>query len=186
MCILHSFQDTDDLFPSPEAKGQNNLAFASLLQLGNPAACVDLLTKTQRAPEAAMFARTYAPSKMPEAVAAWRAELQGKNRGKLATSIADPIENADLFEEGRKDAVLRETNAEKQHPSLPISCECVVSMWTEGRASTTSFFLLAISQAIVVNYRPSPNISAPMQIRSSFPDSNVSPTKTRSKQLYCV
>ena len=42
-------------------KGQNNLAFVSLLQLGDAKACVDLLVKTDRAPEAALFARTYAP-----------------------------------------------------------------------------------------------------------------------------
>lgn len=42
-------------------KGQNHLAFATLLQLGDASACVDLLIKTQRQPEAAMFARTYAP-----------------------------------------------------------------------------------------------------------------------------
>lgn len=60
---------------------------------------------------------------MPEAVTAWRADLEGKNRGKLAASVADPVENTDLFEEGWKDAVSRETNAEKQHPPLPISCE---------------------------------------------------------------
>ena len=42
-------------------KGQNNLAFASLLQLGDAKACVDLLLKTDRAPEAALFARTYVP-----------------------------------------------------------------------------------------------------------------------------
>jgi len=46
---------------SVEEKDQNNLAFAILLQLGDSTACVDLLTKTQRAPEAALFARTYAP-----------------------------------------------------------------------------------------------------------------------------
>lgn len=46
---------------SLEEKGQNNLAFATRFQLGDPAACVDLLVKTQRAPEAALFARTYAP-----------------------------------------------------------------------------------------------------------------------------
>ena len=44
-----------------EEKGLNNLAFAILLQLGDSNGCVDLLTKTQRAPEAALFARTYAP-----------------------------------------------------------------------------------------------------------------------------
>ena len=42
-------------------KGQNNLAFAVLLQLGDASPCVDLLLETQRAPEAALFARTYAP-----------------------------------------------------------------------------------------------------------------------------
>ena len=105
----------------PEAKGQNNLAFASLLQVGNPAACVDLLIKTQRAPEAAMFARTYAPSKVPEAVKAWKGDLQSKNRGKLAAAIADPVENPDLFEEGLKDAVTGEAGVEKENPPLPIS-----------------------------------------------------------------
>jgi coatomer subunit beta' len=84
---------------------------------------VDLLIKTQRAPEAALFARTYAPSKIPAAVTAWKVELQGKNRGKLADAVADPIEHPELFEEGWKDAVLRETTAEKQHPPLPITSE---------------------------------------------------------------
>ena len=43
------------------AKGQNNLAFAALLQLNDPTKCVDLLLKTNRPSEAAVFARTYAP-----------------------------------------------------------------------------------------------------------------------------
>lgn len=42
-------------------KGQNNIAFATLLQLGDTKGCADLLVKTDRAPEAALFARTYAP-----------------------------------------------------------------------------------------------------------------------------
>ncbi|KAI0690264.1 coatomer beta [Cytidiella melzeri] len=103
-----------------EEKGQNNLAFAALLQIGKPAECVDLLIKTQRAPEAAMFARTYAPSKMPAAVTAWKLELQAKGRGKIASALADPVETPDLFAEGWKDAVSRESTAEKQHPPLPL------------------------------------------------------------------
>ena len=47
-----------------------------------------------------MFARTYAPSKMSEAVQAWRGDLQSKKRGKLAAAIADPAEHPELFEEG--------------------------------------------------------------------------------------
>jgi coatomer subunit beta' len=50
---------------STEQKGYNNLAFTILFQLGDTAACVDLLLKTQRAPEAAIFARTYAPRFVP-------------------------------------------------------------------------------------------------------------------------
>lgn len=46
-------------------KGQNNLAFASLLQLGDAKACVEMLVKTDRAPEAALFARTHAPRYAP-------------------------------------------------------------------------------------------------------------------------
>jgi coatomer subunit beta' len=111
--------------PSTEKKGQNNLAFATLFQLGDANACVDLLAKTQRTPEAALFARTYAPrylileksscailtpfgSKIPEMVDAWRSDLEGKGRSKLASSIASPTEHDDLFEEGWTEAVKRE------------------------------------------------------------------------------
>jgi len=91
-----------------EKKGQNNLAFASLFQLGDAKACVDLLAKTQRTPEAALFARTYAPSKIPEIVDAWKSDLQGKGRSKLASSIASPTEHDSLFEEGWAEAAKRE------------------------------------------------------------------------------
>jgi len=104
-----------------EQKGQNNLAFAALLQLGDPNACVDLLIKTHRAPEAAMFARTYAPSKAPEAVKTWQADLVEKKRPKIASSIADPVAHPELFEEGWDDARARENGAERQHPPLPIN-----------------------------------------------------------------
>lgn len=49
------------LASAAEDKGQNNLAFAAHLQLADTKACVDILVKTDRAPEAALFARTYAP-----------------------------------------------------------------------------------------------------------------------------
>jgi coatomer subunit beta' len=111
-------------------KGQNNLAFATLFQLGDPSACVDLLVKTQRAPEAALFARTYAPRFVPrhsllfsvcrlnlhsqasKAVDAWHAELEAKKRPKIAASVAHPTNNADLFEEGWEDALALEQGQE--------------------------------------------------------------------------
>ncbi|KAG1772099.1 hypothetical protein EDD22DRAFT_1021098 [Suillus occidentalis] len=50
------------LAATAEKKGANNLAFATLFQLGDAKPCVDLLVQTNRAPEAALFARAYAPS----------------------------------------------------------------------------------------------------------------------------
>lgn len=49
------------LAQTAEKKGANNLAFASLFQLGEAGRCAELLVKTRREPEAALFARTYAP-----------------------------------------------------------------------------------------------------------------------------
>jgi coatomer subunit beta' len=42
-------------------KGQNNIAFAAIWQLGDPKAAVDLLIKSDRQAEATLLARTYAP-----------------------------------------------------------------------------------------------------------------------------
>ncbi|KAF8498938.1 coatomer beta [Hysterangium stoloniferum] len=89
-------------------KGQNNLAFATLLQLGDANACVDLLISTDRASEAALFARTYAPSQVPKAVKAWKTGLVSAGKKKISDVIADPRENADLFEEGWENALVQE------------------------------------------------------------------------------
>ncbi|KAK0447642.1 coatomer protein [Armillaria borealis] len=112
MLLLLAIGDRDGLkaLSSKAAeKGLNNLAFASMFQLGDANSCVDLLVKTQRAPEAALFARTYAPSQVPKAVDAWQADLKAKNRPKIAASVAHPSANADLFEEGWKDALGKES-----------------------------------------------------------------------------
>ena len=64
MLLLLSIGDREGLetlATQAEEKGSNNLAFATWLQLGNTEACTNLLIKTERAPEAALFARTYAP-----------------------------------------------------------------------------------------------------------------------------
>ena len=51
---------TGVLIVAVEKARANNLAFAASFQCGDTRACVDLLVKTDRAPEAALFARTYA------------------------------------------------------------------------------------------------------------------------------
>ncbi|KAG1901734.1 coatomer WD associated region-domain-containing protein [Suillus fuscotomentosus] len=99
-------------------KGAENLAFATLFQLGEAKPCVDLLLKTNRAPEAALFARTYAPSEVPKVVDVWRDELRTKNQGKIAGSVVHPSEHAELFEEGWEEALARE--AGNQVTYLPL------------------------------------------------------------------
>ncbi|OSX59589.1 hypothetical protein POSPLADRAFT_1067270 [Postia placenta MAD-698-R-SB12] len=119
MLLLLSIGDRDGLAKlaaTAEQKGQNNLAFASLLQLGDPRPCVDLLIKTHRASEAAAFARAYAPSKVPDAVQAWRTELKAKP--KLAAAIAHPVDNPELFEEGWEAALARERGEAPQPEPL--------------------------------------------------------------------
>lgn len=84
-------------------KGANNIAFAAYLQLGNAKSCVELLAKTGRLPEAAMFARTYAPQLVDGVVARWKAELDEAGRGKIAETIATMSGERELFPEGAPD-----------------------------------------------------------------------------------
>lgn len=60
---------------------------------------IDLLIKTDRIPEAAMLARTYAPDQISKIVGLWKAGLESKNRKKTAESLADPKEYPNLFPE---------------------------------------------------------------------------------------
>ncbi|EEB95660.1 hypothetical protein MPER_05331 [Moniliophthora perniciosa FA553] len=111
MLLLLSTGDRDgltELAKNAEEKGQNNLAFVTHFQLGDASSCVDLLVKTQRAPEAALFARTYAPSQIPKAVDAWHADLNAKGRSKIAAAVAHPSQHPDLFTEGLDSAIARE------------------------------------------------------------------------------
>ncbi|KAK7053051.1 Coatomer subunit beta' [Paramarasmius palmivorus] len=111
MLLLLSTGDRDglsELATKAEEKGQNNLAFVTHFQLGDASSCVDLLMKTQRAPEAALFARTYTPSQIPKAVDAWQADLKAKGRSKIAAAIAHPSQHPERFTEGLDDAIARE------------------------------------------------------------------------------
>lgn len=92
------------LAESALAKGANNIAFASYLQLGDADNCVDLLAKTGRLSEAALFARTYAPHKVSAVVAQWKKELDEQGRGKVAETIAGPEDEPDAFPQAESSA----------------------------------------------------------------------------------
>ncbi|PWZ03410.1 hypothetical protein BCV70DRAFT_184348 [Testicularia cyperi] len=101
-------------------KGSTNIAFAAYLQLNDVDSCIEVLEKAGRTPEAALFARTYAPSKVPEIVSKWRGELESTNRHKqseIAASIADPSKNAASFEEGWKQSLVTEKELRAKMPA---------------------------------------------------------------------
>jgi len=89
-------------------KGSTNIAFAAILSLGEKERGIDLLVKIGRIPEAALFARTYSPKRVPEIVKLWKSELGSTKRSKqnaIADSIADPEFNPEVFEEGWQEAL---------------------------------------------------------------------------------
>ncbi|KAF0975489.1 hypothetical protein FDP41_005483 [Naegleria fowleri] len=57
--------------------GYNNIAFMCFYLLGLVDQCIDLLIETGRVPEAALFARTFAPSQVSRVVQLWRSDLMG-------------------------------------------------------------------------------------------------------------
>ncbi|CAO3643510.1 unnamed protein product [Cunninghamella echinulata] len=79
------------------AQGKNNIAFTALYELGETEQVIDLLIKTDRIPEAAVFARTYAPQQMSKITKLWKAHLESQNRKKIAESLADPVDYPNLF-----------------------------------------------------------------------------------------
>ena len=85
------------------AKGELNLAVAALVQLQDTRGVVDVLMQAQRLPEAALFARTYAPHLVPETVRAWKASIRAQSSQKqqeLAERIGEPHTMPELFPEG--------------------------------------------------------------------------------------
>ncbi|KAG2233384.1 hypothetical protein INT48_000387 [Thamnidium elegans] len=80
-------------------EGKHNIAFSALMNLQAIEELLELLIKTDRLPEAALFARTYCPQKISEIVQLWKADLNGKQKTKVAESLADPASYANLFPE---------------------------------------------------------------------------------------
>lgn len=101
-------------FLPTEQKGLNNVAFAALLELGDTNGCIDLLISTDRIPEAAFFARTYAPSQASRVVKAWKSDLESKKKQKIAVGIADPEEDADLFGDEWQEALSLEKGGPRE------------------------------------------------------------------------
>mmetsp|Transcript_26385 Transcript_26385/g.72514 ORF Transcript_26385/g.72514 Transcript_26385/m.72514 type:complete len:964 (-) Transcript_26385:2476-5367(-) len=76
--------------------GKANVAFIAYLLTGNVEACAELLISTKRLPEAAMFVRTYLPSRIDEYVALWKQDLSTVSET-AAAALATPSSNPELF-----------------------------------------------------------------------------------------
>ncbi|KAJ1995076.1 Coatomer subunit beta' [Coemansia sp. RSA 1358] len=80
-----------------DALGANNIAFTCYQTLKQNEKCLDLLLRSNRTPEAALFARTYLPGKVDEIVPKWRGLLEELGKHKAAEAIASPKDYANLF-----------------------------------------------------------------------------------------
>jgi len=76
--------------------GKTNVSFVAYLLTGNVEACAELLVATKRLPEAAMFVRTYLPSKIDDIVALWKQDLSSVSET-AAEALASPASNPDQF-----------------------------------------------------------------------------------------
>ncbi|WVQ76552.1 hypothetical protein IAR50_006222 [Cryptococcus sp. DSM 104548] len=99
----------ESLAQRAEAKGLSNLAFSSYLSLGNTSKCIEILGKTGRWAEAALFARSYAPKEMDGAVKSWKESLEKEGRGKVVEKVAEPGVDGELFSVPEPVAAVEET-----------------------------------------------------------------------------
>jgi len=78
------------------AHGRTNVGFVAYLLTGDVEKCAEILISTNRLPEAALFVRTYLPSKIDEIVALWKKDL-AKVSETAAQALASPATNPELF-----------------------------------------------------------------------------------------
>jgi coatomer subunit beta' len=98
--------------------------------------CLQILVDTNRLPEAAFFARTYLPSKVPAIVKLWKEGLSRTNP-KAADALADPTDYENLFP-GFKETLRTEQYLQskkrsnipaRNYPNVKVSREKEVSLF---------------------------------------------------------
>ena len=76
-----------------------NIAFSCRWLLGDVQACVDILTKSGRLAEAALFSQTYKPSVAPAVVKDWKETLEKNKKARVARVLGTPGDDDELFPE---------------------------------------------------------------------------------------
>lgn len=80
-------------------EGVENISFVAYFLLYDLDSCIQLLIKRGKLPEAAFFARSYMPSRMPEVLKLWRDSMSTGTNKKIGQSLADPMQYENLFPE---------------------------------------------------------------------------------------
>jgi coatomer subunit beta' len=81
------------------ASHKMNAAFLASFMAGDLERCLNLLISSGRIPEAAVFARTYVPSKVAPVVELWRSSLRKVGNIRVADALADPVSHPHMFPE---------------------------------------------------------------------------------------
>jgi coatomer subunit beta' len=68
----------ENLAAITESEGLLNISFAAYFQLSNIDKCLEILIKSNRLPEAALFCRTYCPLKLNTIIDQWNNELNNE------------------------------------------------------------------------------------------------------------
>ncbi|XP_043491716.1 coatomer subunit beta' isoform X2 [Polistes fuscatus] len=100
--------------------GKNNISFLSNFILGDIDKCIEILLKTNKIPEAAFFARTYAPSKISSIVQLWKEKLSAVSE-KAGQSLADPEQYENLFPGYREALKVEQFLREENKRKIPAS-----------------------------------------------------------------
>ncbi|EFN76750.1 coatomer subunit beta' [Harpegnathos saltator] len=100
--------------------GKNNISFLANFILGDVDKCLDILIKTNRIPEAAFFARTYAPSQISSIVKLWKEKLSAVSE-KAGQSLADPEQYENLFPGYRETLKVEQFLREESKKKIPAS-----------------------------------------------------------------
>ncbi|XP_018344845.1 PREDICTED: coatomer subunit beta' [Trachymyrmex septentrionalis] len=133
--------------------GKNNISFLSNFILGDVDKCLDILIKTDRIPEAAFFARTYAPSKISAIIKLWKEKLSAVSE-KAGQSLADPEQYENLFPGYREALKVEKFLREESKKKIPASAFPTVTSNIERKPLEE---MLAAEQSGAFQYKDSVN-----------------------------
>ncbi|KAJ3129269.1 Coatomer subunit beta' [Nowakowskiella sp. JEL0407] len=121
--------------------GKYNTAFLANLLRNDVQKCLDILVATDRIPEAALMARTYAPSQISPTVKTWKESLTTAGKKKNAEAIADPEAYENLFPDYKYGLLAEEAVKSVRSKKAPLPTQ-----YTELKDSLEFDIIAALKQ----------------------------------------